>query len=337
MKFYSYFYKQDFLETIENENTKKHFMSLFNITEKLESQLDKDLYNFNNEEIKILLYSFNSAHKNTLYTYLHQLRQYCDYAIENGDKQSNINLYKIFPVSSLEDYLVTYKLKHLSKDDMNEALKDIYNWVDYALCLSLFEGIGGYEHSEITNMKIDHVKQASTQQVKKYDELYYTITLHGIDKNTGDIKTRDLDISEELLNALLKTYGEQTYYPSNGEADEKHSSRDIIMGDHIFRNIAVGKAESDQVDKQFVYRKLRKINEWTEGLISSLTTIINSGIIYHYSLLAKENQITLQDTEEIFRRYDKFVPENYPNLKFKEFLKKHKNALYELYNVEVID
>mgnify|MGYP006994962658 FL=1 len=65
MNYYNQFFKDEFLSTISEEN-RTNFRSLFRRSKQLEEQLNKDLYNFTDNEIQILLFSINTAQKNTL-------------------------------------------------------------------------------------------------------------------------------------------------------------------------------------------------------------------------------------------------------------------------------
>ncbi|WP_239740310.1 hypothetical protein [Mammaliicoccus sp. P-M59] len=332
--YFNHFYKEQFMQSIQQESTSTiaNYVSLFNKSKILEETFDKDLYNFDTSEIELLLYSFNSPSKNTLNTYLNQCKRYADYAISHGHRVSNINLFKSFTYDSLKRYVNVYKQKYYSIDDINEMLKDVYNIGDKALYMAIFEGIAGYMYSEISNIKEEDIKKARNNI---NEDGKHVLSVKGIGKNTGELRLRDIAISKQLLDDLFKTYESVEYYKNNGESKAKATKIEIAQGDYVFRNTLRSEDNEPQVNKQYVYRKLRLLKTITEDKISSVTTLINSGIIYHLSLLADDNNVIgLNQAKEVHERYD-FTPNAVsPKSSYRTFVRKHEDALYNIYGVK---
>lgn len=319
---YNMFYKTDYLNTLENENTRSLCRTMFAKTEKLESQLDKDLFRFNMNEIDLLLFTLNAPHLNSLNTYINLLRKYTDYTIENGDRESNINLYKTISLSDLEKYVAKHKLKYVSFEEFKDVLKEVYNPIDYALYLALFEGIAGEKYSEISNLTIGDLREA-----KEVEGGYIiTLTEETID---DEIQKREMKISNELYSALNKAYKQEEYIARNGEG----ATRIIVDGEFVFRNIVVNEDTKPKTDKQFIYRKLMILNKLTKSSVSNITTIINSGMIYYLSTLAVNDTVTTLDIKNTMEKYLLSINKNQPNASYNYFKKKHGDALKELYNV----
>ncbi|MCE3344126.1 hypothetical protein LB326_14435, partial [Staphylococcus aureus] len=58
------------------------------------------------------------------------------------------------------------------------------------------------------------------------------------------------------------------------------------------------------MDKQYVYRKMNLLKEITDGEISSVLTMMNSGIIYYLSEMADQNnQVSIEDMKYVVDRY----------------------------------
>ncbi|MEJ7218436.1 hypothetical protein [Staphylococcus gallinarum] len=333
MAYYNHFFKEEFLSTVSEQN-RYYYRSLFNRSATLEKQLDKDLYNFTDADIEIFLYSINTSQKNTLVTYLNQAKNYCEYAIEKGGKISNINVFKTFSYGSLDKYTAKHKMKHLSKDDLEIALKDIVNPNDYALYIALFEGIGGFEYTEISELEIADVKEAYNNPA----EDGYVINLRSEQKNSDEISTRKLTVSQHLLKSLERAHAQETYLLKNGTSEFRKNERDIIKGSRIFRNVTTTKRPDGKIDKQFIYRKMKVLGEVTEDGISSISTIINSGIIYYMYLLADENgEIDVRDLKYVTDRFGLSVNSLSPQSSYKALAKKHKEALETNYNVSFAD
>lgn len=323
MAFYNHFFKEEFLSTVSEQN-RYYYRSLFNRSATLEQQLDKDLYNFTDAEVEIFLYSINTSQKNTLVTYLNQAKNYCEYAIEKGSKISNINVFKTFSYGSLDKYTAKHKMKYLSKDDLEIALKDIVNANDYAMYIALFEGMGGFEYTELAELKIDDVREAYNNPV----EDGYEITLRSEQKASKEIKTRKLTVSKNLLKYLERSYSQKTYVLKNGASEFTKNERDIIDGSNVFRNVTTTNKPDGKIDKQFIYRKMRLLSEATEGEVSTISTLINSGIIYYMYLLADEdNKIDVKDLKYVTDRFGLSVNSISPHSSYKTLAKKHKDAL----------
>lgn len=323
---YNKFFKEDFLETITTESTNMHFRALFNKTSDLENDLEKDLYAFTTAEIETLLYSFGASSIKTLQTYINECKKYTQFAILKGVKSSNINLYDLFPVKNLEKYVATYKLKFIKKEDLMLDLEAIHNQVDYALFLSLFYGIGGDKYSELSNLTIHDVNKAFDNKIGDKYELVLRNK-----NNDGITSERTLLVNSKLLNELERAYRQEIYEPKNGTSSATRNT-EILDGEYIFRNVNKNNSVV-QMDYQGVYRKANILKLATEGKISSVSTIINSGIVYHLSTLAKNGKIDYSDILHNMEVFTISINKNSPINSAKAYFKKYKNALESLYNV----
>ncbi|MEB6232580.1 phage lytic cycle repressor MrpR family protein [Mammaliicoccus sciuri] len=337
--FYNHFFKEEFLNTIKTESSRTYYVSLFNKSKQLEEQLNKDMFNFTDIEVELLLYSINTSQKNTLVSYLNQCKNYCDYAIETGNKVSNINIYKSFSTDRLDQYLMRHKQKYLSKDDIMNSLKDVYNSIDFAVYMSIFEGLLGFEYTEITNLTNQDIAEARENKVEdeNLNEKGYLLKLNGLSKRTKELNPRTIVASEELMRALEAASRQDVYYQNNGDSKSNLPSRPLLDGKYVFRNSDLGNESKVQTDKQFVYRKLILLKEISDSLISSVTTIINSGVIYHLSLKAKDGVINFEDVKQVANRYNITLIPASPNTSYKNFIKKHRDALKKVYGIDYVE
>lgn len=337
MSYYNNFYKLSFIDSVESDYERKIYKSLFNKSKRSEELFDKDLYNFTDSEIEAFLYSVNTSSRNTLITYVNVARKYVDFAIENGDRISNINLFKTFTYDTMHNYLQAYKSKYLSEVDFNINVDMLYNHCDRAIILSIYHGMGGFEYQEITNLTIDDVKEAKTSPSRVLGgQQYYYIKLR--EKVNGYNKERYLDIPKSLLIELEKTYYEDTYYLNNGDSNGKVKYSQFIEGKHIFRNINLKKNTSEEkIDKQIIYRRINKLKSITNDSLGSIKTVHNSGFIYNLYLLSKDGKLDFYDVLEVIKRFNLFVNEQSTSFTIKKELKKYEEALKNIYNVEVVN
>lgn len=328
MKYYQMFFKEEFIENVLSENEKGLANPVFVKSKELEDSFEKDLYDFTGDEIELLLFSFNSANIATINTYVNILRKYTDYAISHGRKTSNINLYRTFRYNDFEKYLAKHKLKYFEREDFLNIISEVYNPQDYATCLALFDGIAGADYSEFTNMTIEHLRQA-----EKVED-GYDIELIETDSE-GNTTTRINTISNETFKALESAFKADTYYAKNGSAESINRQMPVVEGKHVFRNAGLKKNVAEQVDHQFVYRKISVVAKATEKTITSTTTIINSGIIYYLAKYSKDNVASYETAETVIKKFGKSINANSPSSSFKAFLNKHQDALLKIYGVEV--
>lgn len=328
MKYYQMFFKEEFIENALSENEKSLANPVFARSKDLENSFEKDLYDFTSNEIELLLFSFNSANIATINTYVNILRKYTDYAISNGRKTSNINLYRTFRYNDFGKYLAKHKLKYFEREDFFNIIDGLYNPQDYATCLALFDGVAGVDYSEFTNMTIDHLSEAERT------EEGYDIELIETDSE-GNTSSRVNNISSETFKALERAFNEDTYYPKNGSADSRNRQLPIIKGNHVFRNAGLRKNVAEQVDSQFIYRKLNVVAKVTDKTITSTTTIINSGIIYYLAKYSKDNVVSYDTAELVAKKFNKSINSASPMSSLRAFLKKHQEALLKIYGVEV--
>lgn len=332
--FYNHFFKQEFISQYEGETQKTIIKSLFKKSKSLEEAFDKDLYNFTDKELELLLYAFQSPSKNTISTYLNFIRKYIDYSIEKGNRISNINLARLFTYDKLEKYLYKYKLKFLDRDRMEVVLESLYNDNDKAVIWALFFGINGKEYGELANLTLQDIKDAYNNPTKKINnEQYYAINLKN-EISEYEIEERTMEIPRFLLLYFKLSYGMTDYPLKNGEASAQQKKRMLMKGEHIFRNMEHKRQTTDKIDKQFVYRKLKLINEVSNSEISSVTTIINSGIVYQLYINAKNGVATEETYAKAAEHFNIPLDKKSASYTYKKLAKKYKDILLSSYGVE---
>lgn len=337
MNYYNNFYKLQFIESLSDKE-KKQAKSIFKKSRQTEEGFDKDLYNFTDFEIETFLYSINTSSKNTLITYINFARKYVDYAIENGNRISNINLFKTFTYDKIDKYLQKYKNKYLSIDNFNLNIDTLYNPSDRALVLSIFHGIGGFQYNELSNLTINDVKDAKNNEVGILNDVkYFSINLTSVNENTDKITNRSIGIPKNLINELEKSYYENHYYLNNGESNSRIKAVSIIEGEHVFRNTLVRNITNEKIDKQIIYRRLKKLKDLTSDELGTITTVVNSGIIYYMYLFSKEGELEFANILKVAERFNIAINQSSPNSSLKNIMRKHEKALKSIYQVDIIN
>lgn len=334
--FYNSLYKRQFLQSLERENEIRVYTALFNNSSKVEQQFDTDLYNFTTSEIEILLYNIYSSSKNTLLTYLTFAKKYTDYAIERGDRLSNINLFRMFTYDKVDKFVYKHKQKFFTYEKFLLHVSSFYNASDRALVSAIFHGISGAAYSELINLTIDDIKEARNNPTHVAgDEQYYKLRL--LNDKKGETIERYIEVPELLLDDMEKSYRATIYYTKNGDPSSRMPAKDIIGGSHIFRNVEFTDTTTEQIDKQVVYRRMKTLQDLTNNYISSVTNVIDSGILHYMYLLSENGKLDYMKIEKVMRRYSKHIYEKSLSYTIARFYKQYQDALQDLYGVVIVN
>ncbi|PCF50139.1 hypothetical protein [Staphylococcus delphini] len=334
--FYNSLYKRQFLQSLERENEIRVYTALFNNSSKVEQQFDTDLYNFTTSEIEILLYNIYSSSKNTLLTYLTFAKKYTDYAIERGDRLSNINLFRMFTYDKIDKFVYKHKQKFFTYEKFLLHVSSFYNASDRALVSAIFHGISGAAYSELINLTIDDIKEARSNPTHVAgDEQYYKLRL--LNDKKGETIERYIEVPEVLLDDMEKSYRATIYYTKNGDPSSRRPAKDIIGGNHIFRNVEFTDTTTEQIDKQVVYRRMKVLQDLTNNYISSVTNVIDSGILHYMYLLSENGKLDYMKIEKVMRRYSKHIYEKSLPYTIARFIKQYQDALQDLYGVVIVN
>lgn len=276
-EFYNEKLKKKFLETVEGESAREMYEYNLKLAKETEEIAGKDLCNFSLGEIAKVIkvaqpYRLGMAKwKAGIY------KGYIQWAIKEELRDDNLN-----PLDSAdEDWyssLVDWNRKTvISKDELDEIIKQTTNKQDKAAIMMIFEGAWGGSLSELSNL-----------------------TENDIDWNTGNItlvdedgNKRDITVSSETLKLLREAHSQESYVYNNGiKKPRGQYERDLIMTEYIFKNIRSKRTEnSTQVSKMAIYQRLVVIREAL--MIPELTPMMirNSGMLFYANTLLEDNGI----------------------------------------------
>lgn len=297
--FYNSGFKEQFLDTLESTSLAPVYSSMFRKSKEVEERLEKDIFNFNTDDIDLLFYTFSSPSVQTLYVYHSLIIRYVEYAISEGQRLSNINLYKTMDYTKLNQYVAYYKHSYVTLEEFNKFVDYLANDYDVAIFRALFEGIGGTGYEELRNLKVDDIHEQDGE---------FYVTLYDLDPRTKETTVREKKISYELVKDLNRANNQQEYISGNGEGTSYNSVTEFVESPYVFKPLRKGNyTQSDgQIDKQNVYRKSRLLAKITDGKISNVKTLSISGMIHEANELYKEKgELTGQDLVEIAGQYKK--------------------------------
>lgn len=314
--------KEAFLNSYENEATRTTLRYLLYKAEPIESQLNKDLSNFNLNEIANVLKNTNAMSKSVVKTNARFLSSYISWAIANGHRGNEIN-----PLSGITDEWyndLTFKKKlFLSQQELDDmANKDLVNAQDAAVLYLYFESVMGDQSSELLNL---HYNDINWNENK--------ITLRD---NANPDNPRTIEVSENCIKIIKAAYEEDSYEFENGETGREAA---LIRSDYIIRNIESKRANSAQLTRPTLYSRLNGIKNSLGLPFLTPNNLRKSGMIkMAVTLYQERGKIEKEELDEIAEKYGYNKvrignKEHYNTSVFKEFI--NRETILELYGVDI--
>jgi len=294
-----------------SESTAKSYERILSYSARVEYALNKDLSDFNLEEIEKVLFGFNANNRNTVESYSRILSSYLNWSVQKGFSTNN-PLYELKP----DDFVkyLTDEETYFTNRQLKRWENHLENFQDAVIIRLLFIGVGGKQLSEIRNLKIQDVD-------RKNKTLKLTNTLK-YDEKTGlplKFTERYLDIEDDstfdLIEGAIRT---KKYVKRNGEVSEGAEARSIGMlelveNDYVIRS-SITKTDNFNypVDKFVIYRRLSMVSD-VFGIDNFTAKLIQrSGMIYYANQIMQGDILTLDDMKIVA---DKFNIKSYHNLK----------------------
>lgn len=272
MRFYNEAIKNSFLESLNNEGSRHVISYVFEASKTTEELLEKDLYNFDDHEVGLVLQNMSLSTINTAKSNMFHIKSYIDWAIKMGYRDNNINPLLGKNVKWVAQFLDKTKKIHWSKDDFyREIIGNLENPQDQALMVMLFNGIKGEKFIEL-------------QQLKYRD----------IDWDTGEvyIKSRKQNqtiklFNKEDLDILEKAYEQKVYYVITEE--NSYSEHEMIDSEFILKNLVSRRiSEPREISMSVLYSRLGNIKEVFDLEYLTPNSLVQSGQIYMAYKLWKE-------------------------------------------------
>lgn len=292
-KFYNGDTKIAYLDTIPNLKTRKITAFPFMKAKNIEEVLGKDMFEMNLDELGLVIENLSVSTHDSAYISTIKFKNYIDWAIENGYKESSIN-----PLSRLENikewsnqFVAADKQNAFTRQEILSMCENLINYVDRAVLLALFEGINGEGFSELLNLRTKYLKEEND---KFFARLY---------DNSG--RERRIEVSKELFGFLHKTDMEEEYINKNGLTEKnQQSTSNLLDSTYIFKKTTRGKREGN-LDVHFVNRKFRIYKEIFGLKYLKSRDIEVSGMMYIANELYKrDGQFKQAHLEEIGTRFN---------------------------------
>lgn len=246
-KFFNVDRKMKFIE--ENgykEGTTKIILRIFKISQIIESELDKDLCDFNRDELRRLGFLFAPKTEASSNSNMTWLSKYISWCLDTGIKRG---------LNPLDAVSVEWK-----RQFANSAVKQLWtdkeiadiinptkraNYQDSIIILLLFIGVRGSGNSEILNLREKDVDVHNNE-------------LHLRDDNNPP---RFIKVDENVITMCKKALAEDFYEKMNGDPspDIKAPRAQLVDNDYLVKSAITRTHHYDQSDKNIIHRRLTKI------------------------------------------------------------------------------
>lgn len=294
--------KNEFIESYmlnTNNNTAVLYKYIFQKSYEKETQLNKDIYKFNDEELRNLILSYENGSEDAVATNVSVLRRYLDFCIEK--EYINLNLLQDFSSKTYSMFVdkTAQHRKIIDREQFEKMVAYCENYQDKYVIAMPFYGFSGEEYCEITNLKISDVHfQSNTIHIKN--------------------RNKDYNIDDYLMNIISGAINEKEYKNLNNVRISQLHENDYVAR-VIYKNA------NDPIDKSLVVSRFMRARKNIGNPFLTLTSLKNSGMIDSLKgILADKKELTREDWIEVGEVYgydEKFVSKN--KRRFESFLLKH--------------
>lgn len=308
--------KSKFLSTYPND-TQMTYKRIFLKSYMLESMWDKDVCDFNQEELEQLLYSLSPLTIGASKANISTLNKYINWCIPNyTSRQTNISpleffksdkeFIKKFVDDTVQLYISKQEVDDICFPDLEDPIEGTYliNPQDSALVYGLFSGITA---KQLQHMKKTDISEDNTVFLRNEDESFIKSV------ETGEVFK--LEISQECADLLRKAADSQFYHFKNGEPSKnaKVGSIEIAENDYVFR---VGKTRNRAPMEPMAYhvisRRIKEIAEYSSNPHLTPKNINKSAYLYEgYKLWVKackpnypDGKLTTEQYQSILKKFN---------------------------------
>jgi hypothetical protein len=298
--------KLEYLKEFDNEQSRTTIAYLFFKSKEIEEIYEKDLYEFDIEEIKNVLHNTNPLNRMAAKTNGSILSNYISWAISKGLKRSNLNPLVDKSVEWYEQFVDKSKKIFITRDELKEIEKDLINAQDAVIPYLIFEGVLGTGASELINLKQSDIGENNV--------LYLEDDKYG---------KRETTVSEDCMRLIRQAIKETEYHKSNGKSQSRNPILNLVENEYVIRSAQTNTEHvTKRADKHLIYRRIATISEFFELPYLNAKNIQKSGMIY----MAKE----------LYLRDGKLDKEQYNEIAKKFGVRKQNINGYEYYNMSLL-
>lgn len=291
-------------QVLYNEEHKNKFLSEYNRNDKVvtttifykyifqisyvtETQLGKDIYDFNDKELRALISSYRNGTVAIVASIISVLKKYLDFCVNKGYIRVNL----LQDISGYEDYMQfvdknVQKNKYITREELENIIGHCANYQDAIVPALVFYGFKGEDYSEIVNLKHEHV-----------DRIENKVYIEGRDQW--------FEVDEFLIELLVNAMDELVYDKANGDSDIQMKSRyyNIYPTDYVLK-VAARDNGNTPIKAINLTARLNRIKMFWGNPYLTLTSIWYSGMLDMAKKIKEEkNEVEKEDWININERF----------------------------------
>lgn len=174
--------KTEFINNLEcSDSVKESFKMIFKKVAPLEKKLNKDLKDFNRDELLLVLEELKGRSYNSVHTKWGITKKYLKHFGNKGVES--------ITADDLKKFIIEADVRYVTREELKERVSILESSSHKALLFLLFDGVGGKGYKEICNLKFED-----------------------IDFSTGKVTLEDrvVTVSKDTLILLAQTKVEDT-------------------------------------------------------------------------------------------------------------------------------
>lgn len=276
--------KEEFLESLNSDETAKIYRYAFYRSYPTESTLNRDLYTFSTDEIKDALEAANHTTMPSIRLTYNVFKSYLDWSAKYSN--SNINIMENIRTDELKNFLSTSRIL-FSFEEIIEMQSELLNYQDKVVLRAIYEGVYGYEGSELLNLT-------------KFD----------IENNTLKLKDdkygrREIEVSDELINIMHRALDETEYINKNGLTEGRWKHSTLLTNDFVIKTALKYKTkEYGRGQRSILYNRIKMMKDYFDNSHITPNNIKKSGMLkLAKDLYEKNGKLDNVELAEIAKKF----------------------------------
>lgn len=246
---------------------------IFTSTEYEETVFNKDVSEFNSDEVYDLLSTSNSKSRRKLQSdciYLNNYYMWCKeenlvISFDNPFDKRFVEAFidKIIPKEQLND-------KYFSRERFEEYKNSVIDSTNKFLMECFFNGISGEDYSDISNLKMSDLD---------------------FDKKEVQLKSgRIIKVDREFINLMIQANDETQYFKDGVEKESKSNIYDYVESIYVFKPCGTN-YKTPYASRSVIISKLKTIKQQTGNNFISAPCLYKNGMINYIKNRYAEREI----------------------------------------------
>ncbi|QRV11387.1 hypothetical protein JR311_20410 (plasmid) [Bacillus velezensis] len=286
--FYNEELKEDFLKDKGyKKETEEAFRMLFNKTEPMERALNKDLSNFNRDELEDLFRNLGAKTTRSLQTYISKINQYNNYSVSRGASPANkAKIYK--STNDIEQFLDDGEENMIfDRDEIMEIAEYSDNSQDGVIPALLFDGLSYKDkYVELVDLHKDMINMD--------DGLIY---LPAREEGDYTIPERTIEMSEITKSLVERAMKDKEYVSVSGYTSRKYS---LAESDYILRGT---RSSRTKINWRNINQRILRLSEINDEESLTGRSISYSGQVYYATMLMKSGVAIEDAVKKVLQRF----------------------------------